>query len=304
MNISDKRYPYPVLKPDGDDYDGSSFDVAVDARATADIVTIVFTPQLKDNGLKQLIGVEHQAKIVCHLECPKTVFRQVVELNLPICEVATEKEATMIEIPASKLSGEVSVCPFIVATADIAAYTNPSFNSDYECASFTIETGAVMAEGVQKRFVVDTSREALISRNSIVMVTIGDQDLKTVRLDYSGDKIRIEMPKRMYEKYGTLKDNQEDRDVIWAMVFVPAITEVLAMLGATRKYAREDLDEFKTLRWYAALDQAVRIQCGGKGIDTDEFETRASYLELASLIVKNAIQQAFISMSKEWSERM
>lgn len=303
MNISEKRYPYPVLKPNGDDYEGSEFDVDIAVTASSEKVKVTFLPRLRDDGLRHLIGVEKVARIICHLECPKTVYRTFVELDLPVCEAASEQEAKLFEIPTAQLSGEVSVCPFIVATADIPAYTNPSFNPDYECEAFTIETGGVLAEGGQKRFMVETSREALAQSPSIFSVVPGDKNLKTLRLDYSGDKIRLSMPKWMYEKYGTLKDVPEDRETMWAMLFVPALVEILTMLGATCRFDAERLDDLKRYRWYAAIDRAVKKTLDGEGVDSDRFANLPSYLELASLVVKNSIAGAFVNMSRDWSER-
>ena len=57
MNITDKSYPYPVLTPDGDDYENSEFDVALEVVKEPDKITLKFSPTLKDNGLRRLIGV-------------------------------------------------------------------------------------------------------------------------------------------------------------------------------------------------------------------------------------------------------
>ena len=70
MNISEKRYPYPVLTPNGDDYEGSSFDVAIEVVKSPEKVSVKFIPTLKDNGLKRLIGSEQAAKIICHVKRP------------------------------------------------------------------------------------------------------------------------------------------------------------------------------------------------------------------------------------------
>ena len=40
MNINDKRYPYPVLTPTGDDYDKSEFDVDLEVVKTLDKIAL------------------------------------------------------------------------------------------------------------------------------------------------------------------------------------------------------------------------------------------------------------------------
>lgn len=301
MNISEKRYPYPVLKPDGDDYEGSVFDVAIEVTKTPDLVSVVFVPTLRDDGLRRLIGVEKAAEIVCHLECPRTVFRTVVRLALPVCETAGEGERLTLEIPAAALSGEVSVCPFIVATSDIPAYTNDAFNPDYECEAFAIETGAVMAEGRQKTFSVETAREALAQEPSIFTVVPGPADCKTMRMDWSGQKILVFLPQKTFEQYGTIKDNPEDRETIWAMVFVPALVEILATLATTRRLAPESMSEYSENGWYRAIDRAVR-RLRNYSVDSDEFANCGSCVELASLIIKNSVCSAFTKMTVGWAQ--
>ena len=302
MNISEKHYPYPVLKPDGDDYENSLFDVDVSIVKSPDVVIAKFTASLRDNGLRRLIGVEHKAKILCHLECPRTVYRTCADIPLPVCETASEDEAVEIQIPAAALSGTVSVCPFIVATADIPAYSNESFNPDYECESFAIEAGAVMAEGRQKTFEVETAREALALSPSIFSVIPGGSDCKTLQCDWSGEKIRVYMPLRMFEQYGTLKDTPEDRETIWAMVFVPVLVEVLATLSTTRRYSREDFEQFSGNRWYRSVDAALRLHYDGHGIDSDQFQ-EGDCVEMASVIVKNSVKEAFANMAHGWAGR-
>lgn len=293
MNISDKSYPYPVLTPDGDDYDNSEFDVALEVVKQPDKVTLKFTPTLKDNGLRHLIGVEGAAKIIVHVESPMTVYRRTFDIPLPVCDTASEKEKTVIEIPASDLSGVVSVCPFIVASTDIPAYTNDAFNPDYEGEAFSIDCGAVLAEGRQRTFIADTAREALALSPSIFKVMkSASPECKTLRNNFNGDKIVISMPVSMFSQYGTLKDSPEVREVIWAMVFVPALVEILATLAMERKNGEDGLSEYEGRNWYRSIDKAIRRSFGW-GIDSDNFQQYGDYLQLASLLVKNCVKSAF-----------
>lgn len=297
MNINDKRYPYPVLTPNGDDYDKSEFDIDLEVVKTPDDVTLTLSPTLKDDGLRRLIGVDCKAKIIVHVESPKTVFRRTYDVAMPICDKASEKEKTVVTIGAAELSGVVSVCPFIVATDDIPDYANESFNPDYECEAFSVDCGAVLAEGRQRTFVADTSREALATVASIFSVVKNvSPDCKTLRNDFAGDKIKIEMPEKMFSQYGTLKDTPEDREAIWAMVFVPALVEVLATLAAERRCNNREMPpEFMERGWYRSIDKALR---GMKGwcLDSDKFSDGNDYLELASLLVKNSVSKAFLNM--------
>ena len=299
MNISDKRYPYPVLTPDGDDYEGSEFDVGLEVVKSPNEVTLTFTPTLKDNGLRSLIGVDKAAKIIVHVESPMTVYRRTFDMPLPVCDTASEKEKTVITIPAAELSGVVSVCPFIVASQDIPAYTNEAFNPDYEGEAFSVDCGAVLAEGRQRTFVADTAREALAMSNSIFSAILDPDDShKTLRNDFTGNKIIVSMPRKMYVQYGTLKDSPKVQDLFWAMVFVPALVEVLTTLAMERRNEENGLAEYRDRNWYRSLDKAIRSKFGWN-IDSDNFGQYGDYLQMASLIIKNCVADAFEKLKSE-----
>ena len=267
MNITDKSYPYPVLTPDGDDYENSEFDVALEVVKEPDKITLKFSPTLKDNGLRRLIGVEKAAKIIVHVESPMTVYRRTFDIPLPVCDTASEREKTVVEIPAAELSGVVSVCPFIVASQDIPAYTNEAFNPDYEGEAFSVDCGAVLAEGRQRTFVADTAREALAMSSSIFSVLLDPDDShKTLRNDFNGNKIIVFMPRKMFVQYGTLKDSPEVRE--------------------------------RDRNWYRSLDKLIRSQFGWN-IDSDKFGQYGDYLQMASLLIKNCVKTAFEKLKIE-----
>lgn len=302
MNISDKRYPYPVLRPDGDDYEGSAFDVALEVVQTPEKVTLTLTPTLRDNGLRQLIGVARAAKIICHVECPKTVYRTSVDVAMPVCETASEAERTVFEIAAADLSGLVSVCPFIVATSDIPDYSNEAFNPDYEGEAFSIESGAVLAEGRQKTCFVDTAKEALELSPSIFTITRGGDQLKVPALDWSGQKLVIKLPENAYEQYNILKDNPEDRETLWAMFIVPALVEILASLAEMRRNNPDDLAEYRDLKWFWSIDRLMKSRLG-HGIDSPEFEQDGIY-SCAMNLIKNCACEALHKMAVgQWNGR-
>lgn len=287
MNISEKRYPYPVLTPEGDDYDKKSvFDVEVVVTKDDEKVTFKFRPLLSDAKLRYLINVK-RAKITCHVEAPKTVYRKCFDLKLPSSDKAIDEEVKIEEVSAADLSGTVSICPFIVATEDIVGYQNDAFNPDYEGEAFDIESGAVMAEGRQRTFVVDTAKEALKATASIfVVVPTERQEVKSLVMDWSGDRIVITMPKKSYQRYGTLKESAENKEILWAIIFIPALVNVLAHLSQMRSDGSDSLSEYREKRWFRAIDYALRQYCNC-GIDNPDFEN-IDCLMAASVIVKNA----------------
>ena len=60
------------------------------------------------------------------------------------------------------VNGKLQICPFVVATDDLKAYTSPDFHEDYQGISFDIEAGCVMAVG--KMVTVDVSKDIDVIR--------------------------------------------------------------------------------------------------------------------------------------------
>lgn len=291
MDMTEKRYPYPVLSPNGDDYvPPSRFDVRVEVEETPDSVTLRFAPILHDDGLRRLIAVEHRARIVCHVESPQTVFRTVCEITPPACDEAAESEIQTVTFDSADLSGRVSVCPFIVASTDIPDYANPSFNPDYENEAFFVSEGAVLAEGMQQTFNVDTARHALEPASSIFVVTLArDESVKSMRVSWNDEKIHILLTQETFQHFKIFHQSRTKREELMAMIYMPALLRVLDEL---RGYSDGIPEEIAGRRWCRSLDAALkRLQ--GWGLDSEEFADEGTdTVELAELLLRNALDAA------------
>ena len=124
MEIRYKLYPYPVLAYYSDDYKDGSFDTTIDLQKDGYNIRIDFMASLTNVGLKKLIQ-DGQAQYVYHLECAQTGFREVV---------TTEKVSESRVLSDKKICGKLQICPFVVATQDIAGYSNPGFQYRWKIA--------------------------------------------------------------------------------------------------------------------------------------------------------------------------
>lgn len=294
MDISEKRYPYPVLKPGGDDYVDSRFDVEVESYCEAEKVTFLFRPILRNDGLRRAIA-DGEAAIICHVEAPQTVFRQIYEVKVAPCEEASDEERTVYEESSSVLSGPVSVCPFIVAVHDIPAYGNSCFHADYESETFSIQAGGVMAEGSQQTFEINTAKKLEETASSILSVTVAqNEDVKSMRVGWEGNKIRIVLPERMMQLYKQFHESGNQRELLWAMVFSPAVLRVLDELHNAVGENGGGLEDYRDRRWYRALEAATK-RLRGYGFDSEDF-AEADTVELAEEIIHNALGGALQKM--------
>ena len=202
MELSEKKYPYPVLLAEGDDYPGCKFNVSGQYEIVGGSVTLTFNVELNCASLQDLV-VQGRAQIICHVECPQAAYRRA--FNIPL---AGSRE----QIAAGDLSGKVSICPFIVAGQDIPEYSSDLFNKAYQDMSFHVWPGAVLAEGEQLRFFVETEREGLEYQPDIFTIQPHEdvgENKDIMLLDLIGDKIRIQIPKDSFALYRGLRQSGE-----------------------------------------------------------------------------------------------
>lgn len=242
MELTSKKFPYPVLVPDGDDYIDCKFEAEGDWSAKDQTVTVRVQVHLECRSLQDLID-NGQAKIIGHVECPQAAYRRAFEIS--------EGENTF-SIPVGDLSGRVYVCPFIVATTDVKDYSSPQFNPDYDGISFFLHAGSILAEGKQLNFIVDVAKDEIAHKDdifSIIPHELTDEENKNVlRVGLDSNKIVIELPKRAFGHYVTLRKTGADKEFLWSVVALPGL---IAALSRMKEEILENDGSFVGLDSYA-----------------------------------------------------
>lgn len=291
MDITNRLYPYPVLSPLNDSIPNSSFDIEVDSKIAPnkDFLTLHFNFTLKDKTLKELIEAG-KVGIIVHVECPRTTFRQVYQIPLANCVERSEDElhgTSSEEIPSTLVSDKLEICPFLVALGDFK-YTSASFNSYYDGASFDIDVGSIVAEGLQKNIIVEIARTRLKAQNSI-FVTIPAENPKqtTMSVNIDGDRIKILMPSQMFKNYGKLKDSPLANDsMLWSLIIIPAFVSALEQVKKYRELDY-DMEELSTRRWYRSVNKALKTKFG-YDFESDTF-LKSDMVEVAQMIIGNPL---------------
>ena len=248
----DKLYPYPVLAHDSDDYVGSSFEAAIDAKHDGCNVEIDFSVELKNEELQEYL-ISGDVKNVYHLECAQTGYRTVLQTS--------STKFTHI-IPGKNVSGRLQVCPFVVAMKDIPAYVNQSFHQDYRGFKFQIEAGCVMAVGKQVDVHVNPNVDDLSNKPSIFTITKNtDKTVICMAVDMAEKKIVIKLPADDYYNYKSIKDEAEIQPVLESLVVVPALLYVLEEVHRCEPNKR--YEEFSGYPWYRTIKNslAARLDC-------------------------------------------
>ena len=246
MVISENRlFPYPVLCKFNDDYVGSDFSVDIKVNIFKTHVEINVDLKLCDKELNNLV-LSNKAEFVCHLECSKTKYRDMLKLNLG---------NNILKIAGNKLNGKLNILTLIVAIQNINNYTNPNFNPDYNNIGFDINAGSILAIANQMNVNIEKDITDLSKLPSVISIirNPSNQNDNTVKYDYSGDKIYIYLCNIDYNKYANLPKNDEFASITISTIIVPVLVSILFQLRKKEVY-----EEFSDKKWFTAIKNNLK----------------------------------------------
>lgn len=279
MEIKYKLYPYPVLAEYSDDYKAGSYEVNIDLTKEGYNIKVHFLSTLTSQSLKALIQ-QGKAKYVYHMECAQTGFRHVL---------ITSKIDDSFLLSNKSVCGKLQICPFIVATEDIPAYTSPEFHDDYEGQSFSVETGCVMAVGRMVTADISKNIDDLANTPSVFsIIRNADTACRQMLVDYSGRKIVIKLPLDDYYSYKSLNNTPQAQSILNALTIIPALTYVLSEI---KMLSIEERIENRDNLWYKTIKKALLTQFDCD-IESTDFNNQNT-LELAQALINDPISDAF-----------
>ncbi len=281
MRIKAKLYPYPVLAPTfNNDYIDSDFNIEMTIECSSTEIIVNFIPILSNKGLKNLID-QKKASFVVHIECSLTSYRILVKVD---------EDGLVYKIPADKVEGLITFCPFIVANENIFGYTNDKFNEDYKGISFDIEKGNILAVGQDLTMYPEKENDDLANVPSIFAVTeIKDPERKNIVIDnVSTNKINIQLPENEFTQFKIAMNNPAAKSVIHSMIIIPALMKCINDLKNPEFYM-----QYSDRRWARAIKKAF-----GKldyKFDVDSLASVDSF-EIAQKIMDNTICRGIIDI--------
>jgi len=245
MQLRSKYYTYPVLSAGTDAYVDSSFTSDVEEIIDGYNIRFVLTAELKNEQLEEMMN-NGEVAIVHHIECPKTCYRQIV---------TTDEAKKEFVVRDGELNGLVQICSFIVAMKDIERYANNNFSTDYKGLKFKIDKGCIMAIGNQVSVMVNKIRDDLANKASIFAIVLNtDETEMELKVNLSGNKIAVLLPKNSYGSYSSKQTAVECQSMLHAMVLVPALMYTLNTL----KENRTNLYDYDDRRWFKNLCRACK----------------------------------------------
>jgi hypothetical protein len=138
MKLHNKAFPYPVLRPDTEDYLDSAFQAIIEPRVNQnDIgqsVSVEYSFMLSNDTIKNTVA-SGMASYALDINCKDTLYRNVYMLD-------TQGE---IEFPNNELYGRVEFTPFVIATNKLDDFHPEDINPEYGDTKFILYPGDVIA---------------------------------------------------------------------------------------------------------------------------------------------------------------
>jgi len=220
MKLNECTYPHPVMHAQSQDVEYSfDFNISVAPRATE--YSIYYTLNTENQTLLNLIR-EHKAAPLIHIESSGGFFRAIYDTALSV-------EKNEIRISAEHLSGRVEVRSFICARSEIPDYKNDKQHEDYEESCFHVQEGDYLAIGPAHAFIADKDYDPLKKLSSFIKIAKGPGGIdQPAGIEYAGPKVKILLPKKLYQKYWELKDLPGHSTTISSLIILPALVFLIA----------------------------------------------------------------------------
>ncbi len=269
MKVNTKSYPHPVLG-NGDDIQGT-FKVDFTYELGRDSVSLnpIFT--LSNKTLESLIK-KGKASFVAEAECRSTFFRD---------SFATGNNIEKFTIPSRLLRERVSVGFFICANEDIKNYKPDGCHPDYQGMPFDVEKGDVLAVGGNCEFIAEKDFDPLRPPvSSFMSIREGRCHEGPIEIDYTSDKITIELSKSDWQNYINIRNQKVAEGTLHASVVLPVLIDAIYKV-------KEGSSDYADQNWFGRLD-AILV---AKGLRSKE------PFEAAQKILDNPSARNFQSIS-------
>lgn len=293
MNKLVRTYPFPVLRPDSDDFIDAEFSVDCETELLpTDKYSLVFSIVNTCPELKALVE-DGKAVYTLRIICKTTMYRKTVTFI---------DEKYTVEIPRTDLLNEVSIYPMIISLEDIDNYSCDAFNPDYKGVSISVSVGDSL--GVAKPICFDAQPQneigetpesiikfGLLSNQETVCVSVADDS------DYIYIKLRDDMRQKVFHLSNIYSMQCGKESLIWSLFAIPALTEVLAK-WFSRNALEESQAEAKAKMWFRVIRDKfesleiieVDRESGDIVLDARDFESIAAHpFEYAELLISSPL---------------
>lgn len=277
MKINNLSFPYPVLGIGDDVEPRPGFSGTPEVSKTAKTYHFQIDLEMNNRDIADIVE-RGDAKYVCEVESPRTMFRK--------CYYSDNTSFT-IEIAKSLLAERVTFQFSIVVIKPIKGYQNSTFHEDYRDYAFDLDPGDLLAFIGQFSYDVDIKYDKLRSVGSFMQIT-EDKFAEMPRYDFGGDKIDIKLPTPLYEQYkSSILGNRQFSHIIHSSIVFNALVFALLYYKA-----------HKECLWARTLEYRIGAEEGlAEFKDVLETQDADDILKLAQVLLLNPYERLFDCIS-------
>ncbi|WP_283154143.1 hypothetical protein [Guptibacillus hwajinpoensis] len=274
MKVTNRSYPFPVLRDQSDDYYSTHFIASVtNMSEDENFIYINFDFSLNNNELKELI---HEKKCFygIHLECPKTHFRKVFK---------TYSEKYEIKISKELLRLNVEINTFIIAAETIKDYYSDFFNFDYEGSAFDIDKGSRLAVGNLINIDIEENDEHQDASPIFIYRKSAKLNPDPIEIITNAETVIIELSPQNFKLLNNIKNNQSS--FIECSIGLPIIVQLL------EKFKNDSITD-QNSRW----TKAISAKLASLNITFEDDEP--DLVNIANKIMGDALSRGLLSMKE------
>jgi hypothetical protein len=242
-----RAFPYPVLRPDINDYLEGDFQVTPDIQPadSADLgINARFECGLSVNELQEEI-TQGKASFAIVISCRETYYRDVL---------FSQERCFEHYFDGGVLGGEVQINPYIVARTGIENYSCPLINEEFGTGPFRFRPGSVLALDEPKMIYID--RDVFRPITSIFeIITDSNVGESEWRLRFNQPRVSIALSSGTKARIDLARNSTKNRAILINSIYFSAVMQCV-------RHLREGAD-YDDWRWA----QVMRQQCLNLGID-------------------------------------
>lgn len=245
-----KAFPYPVLRPESDDYKDVDFQATVEPVVRDSSIQIEITFAISSEDIVNQIN-KGNAEYVSIVSCRDTYFRKVLSST-------DQKQEADINIGA--LRGEVRVDPYIVVRRKIKDYLSAGINPEFGKGPFQFSVGDVLAQDEPQVFYIDRDLFKPVTSVFDLVKRDGLSDGEWT-ISFDEPHVQIEVSPKMKQTLDDARNSKENKVILLNSLYFSAVMQAVQKL-------KDSLADFQDRKWA----EVITRQAHNKGCDLESHD--------------------------------
>jgi hypothetical protein len=228
-----RAFPYPVLRPESNDYIDGDFQTEATFRTNDDshalCVDVMWTLSVPE--IQELID-SNQASFVLIISCRATFLRHTEQRN--------ESEFSVF-FEAGQLIGEIKVFSFIATKEKIDGFKCEWVNKEWGDTAFSFEPGALLAMEKPREIYLDKDLTKKIT-SVFRLVQDDNMDRYKWKIDADDDVVKIRVNSFMKEKIDLARNSEKNKSILLNSIYFGAVMQCITFL-------KSEAEEYDNYRW-------------------------------------------------------